>query len=91
MSSLSLWIDQHREDVTDLSDYDVGKWMLFGPDAVESFDDFEFGPKNFPNFVVSFIIFEEFRSNSVSEKYGDVIVERVPQVNQRLFRKQAKK
>lgn len=52
MSSLSLWIDQHRGEVTD-SDYNDGKWMMDGHQAVEKFEGFAFGKSNFHNFVVS--------------------------------------
>lgn len=49
---MSKWIDKHRDEVVDLSDYDQGKFTMCGSLAVNSFKDYEFGPSQFQHFEV---------------------------------------
>lgn len=53
LSSLSNWIDKRKNEITNFSDYDEGKLIIFGAEAVESFKDYEFGPgETFEKFKV---------------------------------------
>ncbi|XKL64380.1 hypothetical protein PGB90_004466 [Kerria lacca] len=55
LSSLSNWIDKRKNEITNFSDYDEGKLIIFGAEAVESFKDYEFGPgETFEKFKQTF-------------------------------------
>lgn len=61
-------MDQHKNDVNDLTDYDQSQLSMFGPQAVESFKDFEFGPEKYKQLEVSFC-FLMFRSSYLVNSY----------------------
>ncbi|XP_065201567.1 Fanconi anemia group J protein homolog isoform X2 [Planococcus citri] len=67
LCSLSTWIDRHKNNIAKMSDYDQGKFDMFGPTAVESFKDYKFGPSHFAAFANNYAALTTEEKVSIEE------------------------